>query len=91
MEHSIKNKEIQLYTKLFENFGAKKPNQQKYRLSVVGCVEHKLYKERNFDIKVKLISTNEHEIIKNGIVYIYSGNLLNVCIGVFNNDGEWVT
>lgn len=85
MELSTKNKELQLYNKLFHGLSDRKPMTQKYKLILTSHLDHKLYKERNFDIKVKLVSNDS------SAVPVKNSNLLNLCIGVFTNDGEWVS
>ena len=51
-----------------------------------------LIKERNFELKVKLVLNDKNkEFTKNGTWIVDLGNLLNLYIGVFDNLGEWVT
>ena len=51
-----------------------------------------LIKERNFELKVKLVLNDKNkEFTKNGTWIADLGNLLNLYIGVFDNLGEWVT
>ena len=50
----VNEKTVHFFNLLFPNLYRKEPHQQKYRLT--GFLPTKLYKERNFQIKVKLLN-----------------------------------
>lgn len=61
-------------------FGA---SSYKYKLVVDGEFPETLYKERNFNCSVKLIDLETGKDLNNG-------NIVNICLGVCDDNGEWI-
>ena len=59
------------------------PQEYKYRLVVDGEFPNTLYKERNFALNVKLVDISSGKERLNG-------NIVNVCLGVCDDNAEWV-
>lgn len=55
----------------------------KYRLVLAEAFPETLYKDRNFGLSFKLLNIATGEAESNG-------NLVNVCLGVCDSNGEWV-
>ncbi|MCB0368409.1 MAG: hypothetical protein KDD45_02965 [Bdellovibrionales bacterium] len=55
----------------------------RYKLIVDGDFQECLYKERNFNLKVKLVEVSSGKEQLNG-------NIVNVCLGVCDDNGEWI-
>ena len=66
-----------LTQKLFGN------GEYKYKLIPDGEFSSVLYKERNFSLNSKLVDIESGQEILNG-------NIVNVCLGVCDDNGEWI-
>jgi hypothetical protein len=61
-------------------FGQKR---YQYRLVLSGDFSNTLYKERNFGCSIKLIDIESGKEKNNG-------NIINICFGVCDAEGEWI-
>lgn len=73
---------IRLFEKLIPNYGE---NSFKFKLSLSENLPNILYKNRKIKINVKLLPCTARS---NKIVY--NSNPLQICIGIFDKDGNWV-
>jgi hypothetical protein len=55
----------------------------KYRLVLEESLPETLYKERNFNVKVRLVDLENEKIMNSNIVHL--------CFAVCDVNGEWVT
>jgi hypothetical protein len=53
----------------------------RYRLALAEEIPSTLYKERNFNLKVKLIDQENNTIM--------NGNVISLCLAVCDGNGEW--
>lgn len=56
----------------------------KYKLVIDSTFPDTLYKERNFNISVKLVDIAEGKEKLNG-------NIINICMGLCDDNGEWIS
>lgn len=61
-------------------FGKKK---YRYRLQINGDTPSLIYKERNINISVQLINKETEKIL--------NSNIIHLCLGLCDSNGEWVT
>lgn len=83
-EHSLERAEENLFQtsdsltkQLFGEAG------YKYKLALDGEFSTTLYKERNFSLNLKLVDLESGKKLNNG-------NIINICMGVCDDNAEWI-
>lgn len=61
----------------------------RYRLVLAEEFPNVIYKQRNINIKVKLVNL-DGKIVKNGKFLNNSANMINLCLGVSDDNGLWI-
>ena len=78
--------------KLFSDLGYE-PKEKcfQFKISLDGNFPSKLYKNRKFGLNLKLVpcTARSSKLILNSKKIISLGNLLNICIAIFDKDGNW--
>ena len=54
-----------------------------YRFELIDRLPDMLYKEKNFDVKVRLVNKENQEVM--------NSNIMRLCFAVCDADGNWVT
>lgn len=64
-------------------------HQYKYHFELVSEFPDTLYKERNFELKLRLCDSNGNTV-HNGKFWCDLGNLINICLAACTEEGEWI-
>lgn len=62
-----------------------------YKLVLDEEFNKNLLKDINFNLRLKLVDRITAMPVKNSKLIIYIGNLINVCLGVCESNGEWIS